>query len=393
MLLILLYVLTLLTKIIPLYYGFLALSALKKPKPILKAPPKTRFACLIAARNEESVIDRSVSALLRQDYPQRLFDVFVIPNNCTDRTAELAAYAGAKLLRCRNPVHNKGDALGEALNVLLTGPYDAFCVFDADNEADEHYLRHMNDAVCAGAKAAKARVVGRKPKQSAVSGCYAVYHSIFNHLFDRGRENLGLSAHLVGTGFMLTRDSLLHLGGWHTETMTEDAELAVQLARLGERVWYVPEAQTRDEAPDSFRLSLRQRHRWCAGIQRCARQFGASLISPCLHSKVAADELLTLLAPFMQILGLFLTPLALLCGKVHILPLLLASILTYLGMCWLAGVVLLLRNGFHWRAVFLFPIFMFSWLPLQVAALLFPPKTWKAIPHGKQRFHRQTEKV
>lgn len=383
MLFILLLLLTLLTKIVSVYYGFLALVALKKPRPIPEAKPKTRFACLIAARNEEAVIERSVSALLRQSYPPELFDVFVIPNNCTDRTAELAALAGAKLLHCQKPVHNKGEALGEAFG-LLSGSYDAFCVFDADNEADENYLRTMNDAVCAGAGAAKARIMGRNPKESAVSGCYAVYHSIFNHLFDRGRENLGISAHLVGTGFLLTRDALNRLGGWHTETMTEDAELAVQLARIGERVWYVPEAQTRDEAPDSFRLSLRQRHRWCAGIQVCARRFGATLWKPCLHSRVAADELITLTAPFCQIIGVFSTPLALLLGKVEILPLLLASAVSYLGMCWLAGIILLLRNGFRWKSMFLFPVFMFSWLPLQVAALLSPPKTWKAIPHGKR---------
>lgn len=389
MLFILLLLLTLLTKIVSVYYGFLALSALKKPKPIPKSEPKTRFACLIAARNEEAVIERSVSALLRQDYPQELFDVFVLPNNCTDRTEEIAHAAGAHILHCRKPVHNKGEALGEAFSLLLPEPYDAFCVFDADNEADKNYLRTMNDAVCAGATAAKARIIGRNPKESAVSGCYAVYHSIFNHLFDRGRENLGISAHLVGTGFMLTRKALLRLGGWHTETMTEDAELGVQLARIGERVWYVPEAQTRDEAPDGFRLSLRQRHRWCAGIQVCARRFGAALWKPCLHSRVAADELITLTAPFCQIIGVFSAPLALLLGKVEILPLLLASAISYLGMCWLAGIILLLRNGFRWKSMFLFPVFMFSWLPLQVAALLSPPKTWKAIPHGKRDWMTQ----
>ena len=389
MLFILLLLLTLLTKIVAVYYGFLALSALKKPKPIPKSPPKTRFACLIAARNEEAVIERSVSALLRQDYPQELFDVFVIPNNCTDRTSEIACAAGAQILTCRRPVHNKGEALGEAFDILLTRPYDAFCVFDADNEADAAYLRHMNDAVCAGANAAKARVIGREPKRSAVSGCYAVYHSIFNHLFDRGRENLGISAHLVGTGFLLSRSALEALGGWHTETMTEDAELAAKCAEAGVHIRYVPEAVTVDEAPDSFRLSLRQRHRWCAGIQVCARRYFYSLLRQFFRSRLAADEFLTLLAPFCQILGVFLTPLTILCGRVEFLPFLLSTVFSYLGTGVLGSLVLLLRRGFRWRTAFLFPLFMLSWLPLQVAALLSPPKTWKAIPHGSRKLSKE----
>ena len=376
--------LTLLTKLIPAYYAILALSALKRPKPNPAAEPKTRFACLIAARNEETVISRSVSALLRQDYPRALFDVFVIPNNCTDGTEAAAIKAGSRILQCRRPIHNKGEALSEAIDTLLPHSYEAFCIFDADNEPDGQYLRYMNDAVCAGARAAKGRVIGREPKRSAMSGCYAVYHAIFNHVFDRGRENLGLSAHPVGTGLLLTRDVLAQLGGWYTETMTEDAELAVQLARNGIRVQYVPEAFTLDESPDSFRLSLRQRHRWCAGIQLCAIRFGPSLLKPSLHSKLAADEYITLLAPFTQILGVFLTPALLLCGNVDILTILTTAALSFLGTCFLASVVLLLRDGFRWSAVFLFPVFMLSWLPLQVAALLFPPKTWKAIPHGER---------
>ena len=46
----------LLLKLASLYFLVVALFALKKPKPIPRANPETRFACVIAARNEERVI-------------------------------------------------------------------------------------------------------------------------------------------------------------------------------------------------------------------------------------------------------------------------------------------------------------------------------------------------
>lgn len=60
----------------------------------MQTAPQTRFAVLIAARNEEPVISGLIESLLRQNYPKELFDIYVIPNNCTDDTAGAAQRAG-----------------------------------------------------------------------------------------------------------------------------------------------------------------------------------------------------------------------------------------------------------------------------------------------------------
>ena len=103
-------VLTLLLKVVSLYFLVIGLFALKKPKPIPSAAPATRFACLIAARNEEAVIGALVESLRNQNYPAELFDVYVIPNNCTDETEGVARRAGAQIFRCFGAVRRKGDA-------------------------------------------------------------------------------------------------------------------------------------------------------------------------------------------------------------------------------------------------------------------------------------------
>ena len=144
--------LTFALKLFSLYFIIVALFALKKRTPGEHAAAKTRFACLIPARNEEAVIAALVESLHAQNYPAALFDVYVIPNNCTDRTEELARASGAKILRCFEAVRCKGDALHEAVQALLPRGYDAFCVFDADNVVHPDFLARMNDAITAGAR-------------------------------------------------------------------------------------------------------------------------------------------------------------------------------------------------------------------------------------------------
>ena len=65
-----------------------------KDKPILEEK-QNRFMAIIPAHNEESVIKNLVESLNKQNYPKELFDIYVIADNCTDATAQIAKTAGA----------------------------------------------------------------------------------------------------------------------------------------------------------------------------------------------------------------------------------------------------------------------------------------------------------
>lgn len=50
---------------------------------------------IIPAHNEEAVVADLIESLKKQDYPKELYDIYVIADNCTDKTAEVAKQAGA----------------------------------------------------------------------------------------------------------------------------------------------------------------------------------------------------------------------------------------------------------------------------------------------------------
>jgi len=373
-------------KLFTVYFIGIGLFTLCRRESYQAAPAQTRFAVVVAARNEEAVIGNLVESILHQNYPSALRDIYVVPNNCTDHTEAAAVAAGARILCCSGSVSCKGDALHEAIGRLMARNYDAFVVFDADNIADPDFLQRMNDAIAAGARVCKGRMRVLNPAQSGVSGCYGLYFSFFDWGFNRPRAALGLSAKLVGTGFAVHREVFQTLGGWNTDTISEDAEFAVQCARQGYRVHWVYDAVSYDEAPVRFVTSLHQRRRWCSGVMQTGRQELRNLWASASPRPILRwDMTMFLLSPFAQALSGLLMGANLLVHSAVLLPLLIPGLCTgYLGAVALS-VGLCLLDGYDLRdmgrAILVFPLFMATWTPLQILSLFKDTKTWRAIPH------------
>ena len=278
--------------------------------------------------------------------------------------------------------------------MCIRDSYDAFCVFDADNIADEQFLARMNDAFCAGAQVCKGAMRAKNPYDSWLSGCYGLYFTLFDTFFSRARMSCGLSSKLVGTGFAVHRAVLERFGGWNTSTIAEDAEFAAQCAANGVRVCFVPGALTYDEAPNDFAVSLRQRRRWCSGIMDVAVRMDAPLVSALRGSAPlrALDALLIVNAPFLQALTLLPLTLTILSslvqGTAGTLALTGAVSLTLstLGLMALAALLAYLggyRDRRVVRTVAGFPLFMAAWLPLQLVSLVSRTRSWQPIAHTR----------
>lgn len=377
------------------YTAVMSVFCLLPRKKYSAAPPKTKFAVLIPARNEEAVITYVINSLQAQDYPKELYDILVIPNNCTDDTQGVAQKAGARIMHCTAPVSTKGQVLNQILNVL-SGQYDAYCVFDADNIVDPQFLSRMNDAIAAGAKVAKSRQCALNPYDSWVSGCYDLYFQSINLLHSHARAAFPLSAKLIGTGFMVTDELLQQLGGWNTVTLTEDIEFACLSANIGQRVYYVPEALTYDEEPLSFAVSMRQRRRWSAGVQSVANRYTGKLLAK-RPSWLRLDLAIHINMIYTQLMAL----LPVMYGALH-MPVLLsihAVVYSLLGFAvggMVMGLFLCLTARRdprkQWKAILMYPVFLGSWYPLHVWALFSKPKIWKPIAHGTDTERKKQDK-
>lgn len=379
-------------KLLTGYTALMGVFCLLPRKKYPQVPPKTRFGVLIPARNEENVIGHIIKSLQKQDYPSDLYDILVIPNNCTDDTEGAALRAGAKIAHCTGPVSTKGEVLHQIFE-SLSGRYDAYIVFDADNVVDSAFLARMNDAIAAGARVAKSRQCALNPYDNWVSGAYDLYFQSHNLLHSRARASFPLSAKLIGTGFMVTDDLLQELGGWNTVTLTEDIEFAALCALKGERVHYVQEALTYDEEPLSFALSMRQRRRWSAGVQSVANRYTGKLLCK-RPSWLRWDLAFHINMIYAQVIALVPVLYALLrMSGIQALYSLLISLVSFV----LGGIIMALFLSLtakrdirkQWKAILMYPVYLASWYPLHIWALIQKPKDWKPIVHGADRNRRK----
>ena len=382
-----------------LWYLVSGLACVRKPVDYGVHPARTKFAVLIAARNEELVIAPLINSLLMQNYPEQLYDIWVIPNNCTDNTALAAERAGAKVLECTVPVRNKGEVLRFAYNHLRPRRYDAWLVFDADNVADPNFLAEMNNACLAGAMAAQSCRDSKNPYDTALSGCASIYGWMMDRFHNGGKAGLGLSAMIGGTGFMVTQKLLDRLGGWYTETISEDLEITVQTILAEERIAYVPKAVTYDEQPLTWEQSIKQRRRWVSGtlqvaetyLPTAARRFGA-------RPRLSLFDLsATLALPAYQLAALAELACTGFTAALRGRTLLHALALGLAGVCgnvaWAAltataaaAVVITLEGKWDrrlWKALGTYWLFLLSWLPITAASFWKKTTVWEEIRHTR----------
>ncbi len=79
------------------YWGWRAMNSYQVSE---TAVPKTSFSVIIAARNEENNIGKLLQSLVHQNYPRDLFEIWVVDDHSTDRTAEIVEqFEGVRLLR------------------------------------------------------------------------------------------------------------------------------------------------------------------------------------------------------------------------------------------------------------------------------------------------------
>ena len=102
--------------LVAVYFFILGMSGLVQFRVPKVYNPQKKFAVVIPAHNEELVISSLIDNLMTLDYPKKLYDVFVIADNCNDNTANMARSHGAIVYE-RTNLEQKGK--GYALEWFL----------------------------------------------------------------------------------------------------------------------------------------------------------------------------------------------------------------------------------------------------------------------------------
>lgn len=366
-----------------------------KEKPIIEEK-ENRFMAIIPAHNEEAVVANLVESLKNQNYPKNLYDIYVIADNCTDKTAQVAKEAGAIVYeRFDENKKTKGYALQWFLaqKIEEDAPYDAFCVFDADNIADKNFLKAMNKKLCQGENVVQGYRDIKNPTDNWITAGYAIFYWTMNRFYHLARYNLGLSPLLNGTGFMVRFD-VIKPTGWDTKTLTEDIEFSLKNIIEGRKLGWATDAVVYDEQPTGFKQSWSQRSRWTVGHIQCMKEYTGMLVAAVKEKKTLMnfDGLLYILGSipmFVLTLILILLNFIVFAAKGMTLAELGINILRYLIPTFifpiLTAILIMMLDKKPikpmLKGLLFYPLFLGSWLLINFKCLFKRETSWEKIEH------------
>ena len=400
----------LILRVFSLYFLAVSLFGLcsrRRPEPAARL---RRFAVLIAARNEESCIAGLIESLRAQHYPPELVDIWVLPNNCTDRTAAIARTHGAVVYERFNQL-NVGK--GYALNFLLqhiradygADAFDGFFVFDADNVLDVNYFREMNKTFDNGAVASTSYRNSKNYGSNWITAGYAVWFMREAKYLSQARLTLGTSCAVSGTGFFISAKIIDEMGGWKYHMLTEDIEFSTASIVRGRRISYTPTAMLYDEQPLTFRDSWNQRFRWAKGFYQVFFGYGGKLVKGIFAnpkgSRFACYDMLMTICPAMllTIITIAFNAIIAVLGVTGVMStgVMITSSLSSIFFCLFNFTLFMFMFGAlttftEWDNIhaparkkifymFTFPLFMITYIPIALVALV-KKASWKPIQHS-----------
>jgi peptidoglycan/xylan/chitin deacetylase (PgdA/CDA1 family) len=284
----------------------------RTPLPPVSAP----ITAIVPAYNEAQVIAGTVERLLRSDVP---VEVIVVDDGSSDDTIARvrARFAGDARVRLIAQA-NQGKAAA-----LRRGFAEARHEIVVALDADTWFAPDTVTALAAQMADPRVGAVAGTAEVGNCDGwlarCQSLEYLVQQEIDRRAWDVFGALPIVPGAVGAWRKSAVEELGGFGSDTLAEDADLAMALCRRGWRVVHAPEARARTEAPETLGALARQRVRWSFGVlqamwkhrralvERRAGAFGRLVLPTMIVFQVA----LPLLTPLALAAALW----ALACGN------------------------------------------------------------------------------
>jgi cellulose synthase/poly-beta-1,6-N-acetylglucosamine synthase-like glycosyltransferase/peptidoglycan/xylan/chitin deacetylase (PgdA/CDA1 family) len=228
---------------------------------------------IVPAYNEAANIAATITSLRRSDYPR--FEIVVVDDGSTDRTAEIVArLAGPDLRLIRQQNAGKPAALNTG---IAAARYDLLVLVDGDTIFEPDALGKLIQPLvdpAVGAVAGNTKVANRRGFLGRWQHLeYVIGFNLDRRMFDLAR----CMPTVPGAIGAFHREVLTDVGGVSSQTLAEDTDLTMAIAQAGWRIVYQPDAIAHTEAPASLQQLWRQRYRWCYGTLQAMWKHRASV--------------------------------------------------------------------------------------------------------------------
>lgn len=236
----------------------------RKPVPLKRYPTVDIFVPVV--QEPLDILRRTLIGCTHQDYPKDRYRVYVLDDGHRDEVRHLAASLECGYIQRLDRRHAKAGNLNHALQ-QTSG--EIIAIFDVDHVPTSEFL---------------GETVGffQDEQVAIVQTPHHFYNpdifqrnlrdekrlkneqSLFYRVLQSGRDRHN-SAFFAGSCGLLRRRALQEVGGFRTETVTEDIHTSMVIHAKGYRSCYLNKVLAAGLMPESFESMIKQRVRWATG--------------------------------------------------------------------------------------------------------------------------------
>lgn len=255
------------------YFGYPALLALVRRRPAIRDLPDERLptvTLIIAAHDEEAVIEEKLSNSLALDYPSDRLSIVVASDGSTDRTNAIVQSFSRSGIRLEEITPRGGKT--RALNAVVPRAQGEITVLSDANtmfrpDAIRKLVRHFADPHV-GCVSGDVRLIGSAEEYADSESTYYRYE----RFIQQQESALGAIIGADGGMYALRHSFFRHVPD---DVVVDDFVISMNVAREGFAVRYEPEAVAIEQGTLSGQEEFRRKVRVIAGgIQALMRGVG-----------------------------------------------------------------------------------------------------------------------
>jgi 1,2-diacylglycerol 3-beta-glucosyltransferase len=237
---------------------------------------------LVAARDEENVIERLVERLFNLDYPINKLNIYIIDDGSSDNTPLILDRLSKKFQKLkvvsRSP--NAGGGKSGALNYALQFTHGEWVlVLDADAQLKKDSLIRLFSFVDEGDwSAVQLRKSVTNGSKNFLTSCQSMEMAM-DTIFQYGRLSVAGVSELRGNGQLIKKDTLLACGSFNEDTVTDDLDLSLRLLLSKSKIGILWDPPVMEEAVENLNALLAQRQRWAEGGLQRFFDYGDQLVT------------------------------------------------------------------------------------------------------------------
>ena len=237
---------------------------------------------LVAARDEENVIERLVERLFNLDYPINKLNIYIIDDGSSDKTPLILERLSKEFdkLKIITRSSNAGGGKSGALNYALKFTHGEWLlILDADAQLKNDTLPRLFRFVYEGSwSAVQLRKSVINVSKNFLTTCQSMEMAM-DAIFQYGRLSVAGVSELRGNGQLINKEVLLKCGSFNEDTVTDDLDLSLRLLLSKSKIGILWDPPVMEEAVENISALFSQRQRWAEGGLQRFFDYGEQLFS------------------------------------------------------------------------------------------------------------------